>query len=111
MNRLLGILHLARTINDDRNCSRTCFSPSVNISFHEKGAVLLHHERGVLYKVNATGARIIEAMLRGLLPEQIVPELSTHYAISSCDAARDLTVFVAELDRQSFLVTGKQVAL
>jgi hypothetical protein len=78
-------------------------SPAVRVSFHHRGAVLFHRKLGVIYMANATGARIIQALMNTFDSEALTQDLSHKYKISKQRAACDVSMFLEMLERSGCL--------
>jgi hypothetical protein len=69
-------------------------------SIHDDGLVLFETVNGGLYASNRTGARIWQALERGLPADVIAADLADRYQIAYDTAAAHTQKFLAELERQ-----------
>jgi hypothetical protein len=70
------------------------------------GAVLLDLRRGKIFRINPTGATILELLLRGYEKDRIAAELSARWGIDHQLALADLRTFLDSLASNQLLYRG-----
>jgi hypothetical protein len=70
------------------------------------GAVLLDLRRGKIFRINPTGATILELLLRGYEKDRIAAELSERWGIDHQLAFADLQTFLDSLASNQLLYRG-----
>ncbi|MFE7114042.1 lasso peptide biosynthesis PqqD family chaperone [Streptomyces sp. NPDC057654] len=72
----------------------------------EDGMVLLDERDGRYWQLNATGATIVQALLKGATPQQIADGLATARPVTMERAHADVTALIDHLTRTGLVVTG-----
>lgn len=74
------------------------------LSAHLEGeAVLLHLGTKRYYRVNETGAAILEGLEEGRAPEAIADDLAARFDVERTEALRAVRTFVEDLERAEIL--------
>jgi hypothetical protein len=84
--------------------SRYVQAQDVRASVHEDGAVILHVERGSLFRINRTGLAILEELQAGHPPAAIAQRLGQRFGVEQEIVSRDTEQFVEDLVSQAILV-------
>lgn len=80
-----------------------CLSENVKSLTNADGAVILDLRRGKIFRINPTGATILELLLRGYEKDRIAAELSELWGIDPHLAFADLRAFLNSLENNELL--------
>jgi hypothetical protein len=79
----------------------------VAVSSHDKGMVLLHLERGVLFDINLVGCAVLDLLRRNLQPDAIVRHVADTYGIDNETATHDVDAFMRQLADHDLLTVNE----
>src|SRR2546423_9358176 len=99
---------MLRYFNRRRNCGDTQAQPvdfsslhasgDVKASVHERGVVLLHVGKGVVFAANQVGAVIWDGIVARTSFDKLSDSISRDFEISRTVAQKDMWTFVAQLE-------------
>jgi hypothetical protein len=69
--------------------------PDVSMAETDYGLVLLDGRNGEYWQLNDTAAQIVQRLLDGHSPDEVVRFLVSEYEVTSADAERDVAELVA----------------
>jgi hypothetical protein len=85
-------------------------SPEIRVSIDDDGAVLLDATRGLIFRLNRTGATIWEQLSACRPLEAIVEHFWLHYGVPDQTAREDILHFIRELLGQAILLEKRHEA-
>lgn len=71
--------------------------PDITTTSTKDGLILLDERSGRYWQLNSTGAHVLQALINGEQPEQIIREIAMRYCIDPHQAHHDVTVLTSRL--------------
>jgi hypothetical protein len=83
--------------------SKVSIPPNIRSAVSDDGGTLLDLEKGVLYSLNSTGARIWDHLQKGLATASILEVIAREFSVPIKQVATDLHIFLRKLEARELL--------